>query len=502
MGPAFVGFPRCGETARSPLSKYFFDNRAPLSPSMKPVHILAVLAAAAAASPLVANKSRTLGSSSARGSIAALSPNVEIVVGIAPNVDPSALAASVGAQLEPLTGRAPMVRLSVAPNAVERTTARLARTAGVKFVEKKHSVRTPETTVCAPTQGAGTQQCTAAFYDATPLLAKYWSQPALPAIKLEAVPLPPSGSYTVVAVIDSGIDATHPVLAGRVIGGYDFVAGDTDGSDVADGLDNDLDGYVDEAFGHGTHVAGTIALIDPAALFLSYRVLDADGNGYAHSVADAVYAAVEAGAEIINLSLGLAEHSHAVEVALEFADANNVQIYASAGNTGNEQVLYPAAYPWSVAVAAIDSNDAKAGFSAYGLRVDVSAPGVDVYGPMPGGKYAWWSGTSMATAIASGAASRLMSATAETLIEFESESIAESLVDASTPIESANPLELVGKLGAGKVDLAQAVVDLVLDADPGDGDTGTGGGTPPPPPPPPPGDDDDDDDDGVVGDDD
>jgi hypothetical protein len=442
---------------------------------MKPVHLFALFAAVAAASPLIANKTRSLaspGSSGARGSIAALSLNVEIVVGIAPTVDPSALAAAVGAQLEPITGRAPMVRLSVAPNALARTTARLARTPGVTFVEKKHVVRTPETTTCAPTQGAGTQQCTAAFYDATPLLAKYWSQPALPAIKLEAMPLPQDPtSFTIVAVIDSGIDGTHPVLAGRVIGGHDFVDGDAFAHDVADGLDNDLDGYVDEAFGHGTHVAGTIALIDPAAVFLSYRVLDADGNGYAHSVADAVYAAVEAGAEIINLSLGLAEHSHAVEVALEFADANNVQIYASAGNTGNEAVLYPAAYPWCVAVAAIDVNDVKAGFSAYGDRVDVSAPGVDVYGPMPDGKFAWWSGTSMSTAIASGAASRLMSWTSADVLEFEAEEIAGSIVEAALPIDGANPVQYVDKLGAGKVDLAQAVSNLAIgDDDDGDGD--------------------------------
>jgi len=463
---------------------------------MKPVHLFALFAAVAAASPLVANKSRTLGSSGARGALAALSPNVEIVVGIAPTVDPSALAAGVGAQLEPLTGRAPMVRLSVAPNALARTTAQLARTPGVTFVEKKSVVRTPETTTCAPTQGAGTQQCTAAFYDATPLLAKYWTQPALPAIKLASVPLPPSGSFTIVAVIDTGIDGTHPVLAGRVIGGYDFVDGDAFASDVADGLDNDLDGYVDEGFGHGTHIAGTIALIDPAALFLSYRVLDAEGNGFAYSVADAVYAAVEAGAEIINLSLGLAEHSHAVQVALEFADANDVQIYASAGNTGSDTVLYPAAYPWCVAVAAIDGNDVKAGFSAFGARVDVSAPGVDVYGPMPNGAYAWWSGTSMSTAIATGAASRLMSATADVVLEFEAENIAESIVDASAPIDGANP-NYVGLLGQGKVDLAQAVIDLVLDAAPDDG-----GGTPPPPPPPPGGGDDDDDDDDGEGDDD
>jgi len=465
-----------------------------------PLLAIAAASAASASTPLLANKARVAqaragqGTSGILGAPGTTPGKAEFVVGLLPTVDPRLLAQSLGANLEQQVGRAPMVVLSVAPEAAARTALRLSRTAGVTFVEQPFSVRTPETTVCAPIVGAGTQQCTAAFYDATPQLAKYWSQPALPAIKLDLVPAPPVGSYTVVAVIDTGIDATHPVLAGRVIGGHDFIDGDADARDVADRVDNDLDGYIDEAYGHGTHVAGTIALIDPAAVFLSYRVLDADGNGQAYNVAEAIYRAVHDGAEIINLSLGLAEHSLAVEVALEYADANNVQIYASAGNSGGP-VLFPARYPWSVAVAAVDDGDKKAEFSAYGIDVDLSAPGVDVYGPMPDGQYAWWSGTSMATAIATGAASRLMSATAEELLEFEAENIAESIVDGAAPIEQQNP-NYIGMLGQGRVDLAQSVLDLVLGDDADDG-----GGIVTPPPPPGDGDgdgdgDDDDDDDG------
>src|SRR5215831_4805955 len=87
-----------------------------------------------------------------------------------------------------------------------------------------------------------------------------------------------TGKGVKVAIIDTGCDMNHPALRSHIVGGWDFVGNDADPTDQKDGIDNDRDGVIDEAYGHGTHVAGIVRLVAPDAQLLIVRVLDAEGR--------------------------------------------------------------------------------------------------------------------------------------------------------------------------------------------------------------------------------
>jgi thermitase len=226
-----------------------------------------------------------------------------------------------------------------------------------------------------------------------------------------------------VAVIDSGIDRTHPELASHYVGGWDFVNG------APDPIDD---------HGHGTHVSGTIAAsvnnltgtpgaaegvagVAPNASLLVYKVCTADGSCNDFAIAQAIALAVADGATVINMSLGGTEYSQAMYDSIQDAWNANVVVVAGAGNDASTQPFYPAAFENVVSVAAFDEDHARASFSNYGNWVDISAPGNVVMStyPMwacgvssvPGdtGCYTWMSGTSMATPHVSGAAALVWS---------------------------------------------------------------------------------------------
>jgi len=322
---------------------------------------------------------------------------------------------------------------------------------------------------------AGVQQCTVGFVDGTPTLGEFKDQFALAQIDAEATQRLPHPFTPVVAVIDTGIDPGHPVLAGNLYtAGFDFVEKHKRGFDHPDGVDNDGDGLVDEAYGHGTHIAGSVMAVDPWARILPIRCLNSDGNGSGFDIAAGIFYAVDAGADVINLSLSFEIPSLSVVSALQYAEAMDVVVITSAGNTGGE-VLFPgnydpADYSWTlpllgqvtldghnlVTVAAVDELDGKAGFSAYGDSVDLSAPGVDIYSAMPGGGFAWWSGTSMAAALVSGAAALTIGIGGP--VPFTSPP--DLLIDHTDPIDRHNP-GLEGDLGTGRINALSSGLDAL-----------------------------------------
>ena len=216
-----------------------------------------------------------------------------------------------------------------------------------------------------------------------------------------------TGAGVVVAVVDTGIALDHWFVEGAIAqGGVDLIDGDLVPNDEGDGIDNDANGLVDEGVGHGTFIAGLVHLVAPDAKLLPIRVQDSDGGGWSFIVAEGIYKAVDAGADVINISLSIPEKSWVLEEAIQYAMDAGVVVVAAAGNYGVRGDLFPAALNLEnvLGVAAVDSAGRLAAFSNYGERtVEVVAPGVELYGPYPGGTgMAYWSGTSFSAGLVSG----------------------------------------------------------------------------------------------------
>ena len=242
-----------------------------------------------------------------------------------------------------------------------------------------------------------------------------WSaQPLVSQLRLHRAHELSLGDGELVAVLDTGADPDHQVLAGRLAAGWNYVDDNADTRDVASGVDSNGDGTEDGAFGHGTFVAGLVVLVAPRARILPARVLDSDGNGNTFAVAQAMLDAVEAGATVINLSLGAADHefkSRVIDDAIKEAQKQGVVVVAAAGNDASERPHYPASRSEVISVAAQDERaDGLAPFSSRGDKVDVAAPGVALIGAMPDYRFASWSGTSMAAPLVSGEVALIRSA--------------------------------------------------------------------------------------------
>jgi subtilisin family serine protease len=232
------------------------------------------------------------------------------------------------------------------------------------------------------------------------------------------------GNSTVtVAVIDSGVDYTHPDLAASYAGGDDFVFGDGDPMDD---------------HGHGTHVAGTIAAamgnltgapasaegvvgVAPHARIRAYKVCRDDGTCDDFAIQQAIARAITDGANIINMSLGETAYSQSLDEAVQDAWNAGLVIVAGAGNNGTTELFYPAAFQNVISVAAFDEDHRRPSFSNYGNWVDIAAPGNVIMSSYPmaacgsstvagdTGCYTWNTGTSMATPHVAGAAALVWS---------------------------------------------------------------------------------------------
>jgi subtilisin family serine protease len=220
-----------------------------------------------------------------------------------------------------------------------------------------------------------------------------------------------------VAILDTGLQASHPALAGAVrpTGQWDVVSNDPTPSEDFNGLDDDRDGLVDEAAGHGTFVGGVVRMVAPRARLLPIRVLNSDGEGTAFDVAEGIVRAVAAGADVINLSLASIDSSLVVQEAVRFAAAADVLVISAAGNWDSTRAGFPALAVCTLGVSAIDGGLEKAPFANSGQGVDLAAPGVNVYSTFPNpdnptlSTFVHWSGTSIASAFMSGHAALLRS---------------------------------------------------------------------------------------------
>lgn len=235
---------------------------------------------------------------------------------------------------------------------------------------------------------------------------------ALARVKAPAAWTQTTGSGSVIAVLDDGVDGTRPDLAGRVTAGYDTMAQQP----IPAGADSDRGS-------HGTAVAGVAAAdgdngrdlagIDWTARIAPFRVFDATGCSGTGAIASGIVRAVDGGADVINMSVGSMTDSQLLRDAVAYAVDHDVPIIAAVGNSGDEenQAFYPASYPDVIAVGASTKSDAIADYSVTGDAVDIVAPGGDGSGTASGDVLVLWergsvepiAGTSFAAPMVAGA---------------------------------------------------------------------------------------------------
>jgi subtilisin family serine protease len=236
----------------------------------------------------------------------------------------------------------------------------------------------------------------------------YQEQWAPAAIRLPEALSISRGAGSTVAVLDTGADLDHPALAGHLTQGIDFVDGDLDPSE-AGAYGQDI------AFGHGTHVAGIIAMTAPEAKIMPVRILRPDGTGQSWLLAQAIRYVTEQKVQVINISYSVHQRSLLIDDLLSRVTAllPGALVVAAAGNSGPSTAPeYPAAddAPGLVAVAASTQNDQLASFSTRGSWVDLAAPGESITSSVPDDLYGTWSGTSMAAPLVAGTAALVQSA--------------------------------------------------------------------------------------------
>jgi subtilisin family serine protease len=266
----------------------------------------------------------------------------------------------------------------------------------------------------------------------------------------------------VIAVIDTGVELTHPDLKNKVVNsGRDFINNDFDASDD---------------HGHGTMIAGIaaaetnngegVAGVSWNSKILPLKALDSQGNGAIDKIAEAIRYASDNGAQVINLSLGTEQPSLTLRDACQYAFNKGVFLAAAAGNGAGGAVHYPAAYDnYVFAVSATDYNDAPAALASIGSEIDAAAPGIRILAPYPTDltpagylPYAYGDGTSFAAPHAAGLAAlikglkpSLRPAQIMDIIRFSSADV--------------NAVQIAGRdevVGYGRIDIEKAVVPLIV----------------------------------------
>jgi subtilisin family serine protease len=261
-----------------------------------------------------------------------------------------------------------------------------------------------------------------------------------------------TGQGIIVAVLDSGVDRTHSELRDNIW---------RNRGEIADnGIDDDRNGFVDDVYGwnfinnnnnthdsnnHGTHVAGIIAAannntgvtgIAYDAQIMPIKVLSDKGSGNVDALAQGIYYAVEQGADVINLSLASPSTQKTLQDAIAYASSKGAIVVSAAGNASAATPSYPAAYAVShgLAVGAVDRSNRRAEFSNKAGNnpnlVYVNAPGTSIHSTLPGDRYGFLSGTSMATPHVAGVIALMLSAD-DDLTETQ---IRQILINTATPL--------------------------------------------------------------------
>jgi subtilisin family serine protease len=329
----------------------------------------------------------------------------------------------------------------------------------------------------------------------------YGCQPAGSVINLAQSRQFATGSG-IVALLDTGIDPTHPVLAGSVVPGWDFIANTAGGyatlsayqsttsildnwqstTSILDNwqsttsiLDNNsilvldqsttsildafqsttsildiyqsttsiLDNQPPNDYGHGTMVAGLIHLVAPTAKLMSLRVFGNDGTANLSQVLEGIYYAVDHGVGVVNMSFSMTGFSQELANAVNYANSKGLILVAAAGNNGEDIMVYPAGLNQVIGVGSTNNQDIRSSFSNYGPVVDLAAPGEGLVTTYPNDQYALGWGTSFSTPLVTGGVALLLQMNPNL-----NGSRADSAITQCAPIGQ--------QLGAGELDLFRA----------------------------------------------
>ena len=276
--------------------------------------------------------------------------------------------------------------------------------------------------------------------------SNYPDQWALPKIGWEQVfgVTTPTGTATV-AILDSGIDATHPDLAGRVIAGTSIL-------DESNGLT--------DSTGHGTMLAGIIAAstnnntgvagVAPGGVtVMPVTVLDANGEGHDSDIIAGIQWAVGHGANVILMPFSNPTYSPALQAAIDDAWNSGVVLVAATGNGGSSAPTFPAGDRGVVGVSATDQNDVLYSASNYGQDVYLAAPGVSIYTTALGGAYGNITGTSASSAVVAGVAA---------FMKAVDPSLTNGVIVGRLG-RTTDPAGTAVQTGSGRVNMAKAVAD-------------------------------------------
>jgi hypothetical protein len=320
-------------------------------------------------------------------------------------------------------------------------------------------------------------------YYGAPVWNGYVNQPAAVTVRvLQAQSTFHVAGAGIVAMIDTGVDTQHPVLVPVLVPGYNFIDNTPSGSEMGDvnessaalldggspeptyvnsstiALVNEssaalLDGGGDSDFGHGTMTAGIVHLVAPTAQIMPLKAFAADGSGYVSNIIRATYYAVKNGSKVISMSFSFSPSSNEMARAINYANSKGLICVASAGNDGEDVVVYPAGLKDVMGVASTSDYGTRSTFSNYGPDVWVAAPGEGIVSTYPYGTYSAGWGTSFSAPFVSGTAALLVNVSSNV-----------NQQNAAAAIAHANWIS--SDMGNGQLDIYQALQSWITTVGP------------------------------------
>jgi thermitase len=210
------------------------------------------------------------------------------------------------------------------------------------------------------------------------------------------------GAGITIAILDSGVDGTHPDLSARMVAGWNFLDNNANAADV-NGHGTAVAGAAAATLNNGTGVAGTAG----QARIMPVRIADANAYAYYSTIAQGINWAADNGARVANISYA-AGGSAAVQSAAQYMKSKGGLVIVAAGNNGIDEMIAPTTT--MIIVSATNSTDSKTSWSSYGAAVSLAAPGQDIWTTVRGGIYQAWWGTSLASPVVAGVVGLMMSA--------------------------------------------------------------------------------------------